>query len=268
MVKWQLVIIGEVMVGCVVFYFGQNQTSCFPPDFSFSCPGWQMWEWFDRLIFLSGAKWISMFHKMSNSFKVLDCWNSRHRKSFIMAKLAGPQLFHQTFSSSLKSNPLQADITCRQRGNWTSTVQSKLSLIGFRSSQYQCETFKVAGWGWRFELWKCLQTASLSSASETVIHSPVSISVIMAVSFTGVGVSVTAVHTHRQPDWFSSLDLCGISHSGGLAGTAGSLRHCWERESLESAGFFSFWFYDPSGFHLCWHGWDFTIVLKELQAAG
>lgn len=79
---------------------------------------------------------------------------------------------------------------------------------------------------------------------------PVSVSAIMVVSFTGVGVSVTAVHrhTHRQPDWFSSLDLCGISHSGGLAGTAGSLRHCWERESLEWVGFFFFLLLRPLRF--------------------
>ncbi len=54
------------------------------------------------------------------------------------------------------------------------------------------------------------------------------------------GVGYCRPQTPRQSDWFSSLDLCGISHSGGLAGTAGSLRRCWERESLEWAGFFSF----------------------------
>lgn len=52
------------------------------------------------------------------------------------------------------------------------------------------------------------------------------------------GVGYCRPQTHRQPDWFSPLDLCGISHSGELAGTAGSLRHCWKRESQEWAGFF------------------------------
>ena len=37
-----------------------------------------------------------------------------------------------------------------------------------------------------------------------------------------------------------------------------------EWEGLASS--LSFCFYDPSGSHLCWHGWAFTIVLKELQA--
>lgn len=54
------------------------------------------------------------------------------------------------------------------------------------------------------------------------------------------GVGYCRPQTRRQPDWFSSLDLCGISHSGGLAGTAGSLRHCWERESLKWVVFFFF----------------------------
>lgn len=52
------------------------------------------------------------------------------------------------------------------------------------------------------------------------------------------GVGYCRPQTHRQPDWFSPLDLCGISHTGELAGTAGSLRHCWKRESCEWAGFF------------------------------
>lgn len=52
------------------------------------------------------------------------------------------------------------------------------------------------------------------------------------------GVGYCRPQTHRQPDWFSPLDLCGISHTGELAGTAGSLRHCWKRESREWAGFF------------------------------
>lgn len=82
-------------------------------------------------------------------------------------------------------------------------------------------------------------------------------SAIMVVSFTGLGgVGYCRPQTHRLPDWFSSLDLCGISHSGGLAGTAGSLRHCWERESLEWAGFFFFLVLRPLRFPpvLTWPG--------------
>lgn len=91
-------------------------------------------------------------------------------------------------------------------------------------------------------------------------------SAIMVVSFTGLGgVGYCRPQTHRLPDWFSSLDLCGISHSGGLAGTAGSLRHCWERESLEWAGFFFFLVLRPLRFPpvLTWPGRNSRVFFSS-----
>ena len=67
--------------------------------------------------------------------------------------------------------------------------------VGFPSCQYQCKTFfKWLDEGFGCE--RCLQTPSFSKATETVIHGSFSVSAVMVASFTGMGVSVTAVHRH------------------------------------------------------------------------